>query len=114
MSILRESAKGQECMIRLPGICNFNPSTTVLCHLNGAGMAIKHDDLHAAFGCSNCHAAVDGRALHNYSADQIRLMFLEAIIRTQIWWLQHGYIHILRPVKPRISSCFLPNEIFKC
>ena len=28
----RKEAKGRECMVRLPGICNFNPETTVLAH----------------------------------------------------------------------------------
>ncbi|MBC7213069.1 MAG: DUF1364 family protein, partial [Pseudomonas sp.] len=25
---VRESARGQDCTVRIPGICNFNPETT--------------------------------------------------------------------------------------
>ena len=59
MSILRQSAKGQECMMRIPGICSHNPETTVLAHENGGGLALKHDDLRATFACSACHKYYD-------------------------------------------------------
>ncbi|MER2105083.1 MAG: nuclease domain-containing protein, partial [Pseudomonas atacamensis] len=40
---LRASANGQECTVRMPGICNHNPETTVLAHLpcGQKGMGIK-------------------------------------------------------------------------
>lgn len=66
MTPIRASAKDQDCTIRLPGICNQNPQTTVLCHSNqladGKGMGIKAPDTCAAYGCSACHDVVDGRA----------------------------------------------------
>ncbi|HHK5888093.1 TPA: nuclease domain-containing protein [Serratia marcescens] len=30
---LRDSARGQCCTLQIPGICNGNAETTVLCHL---------------------------------------------------------------------------------
>jgi hypothetical protein len=30
---LRASAKGELCTFAIPGICNHNPETTVLCHI---------------------------------------------------------------------------------
>ena len=50
---LREYARGKPCMIRLPGICNRDNTTTVLCHerisgLSGAGL--KAPDFFAAWG----------------------------------------------------------------
>ncbi len=57
----RDAAKGQPCTMRLPGICNNNPETTVLAHRNGAGMAYKASDHDAAEMCSACHDAFDGR-----------------------------------------------------
>ena len=59
-AILRH-AKGQPCQLRLPGICNGNPETTVWCHLNGQGkgMGLKTHDPLGFFGCSACHAAYD-------------------------------------------------------
>lgn len=64
---IRRSAKNEECTIRLPGVCNFDISTTVLCHSNsladGKGMGLKAPDTRAAYGCSACHDVLDGRAL---------------------------------------------------
>jgi hypothetical protein len=90
---LRESARGRECQIRLPGICNHNPETTVLCHLNGGGAGTKHSDLHAAFGCSGCHDEVDGRT-RRHAREQVKLWFLEGVIRTQIIWLDEGLVEL--------------------
>lgn len=66
MSKLRKSAKGRECQIRIPGVCNHNNETVVLCHLGGAGMGTKNDDMFGAFGCSACHDVVDGRMVSAY------------------------------------------------
>lgn len=86
-SPIRRSAAGQECLVRIPGICNGDPSTVVLAHYRLAGTCgtgIKPDDEQAAYACSACHAVVDGRAytmLHTY--EQLRLMHCEGVLRTQ-------------------------------
>ena len=63
---IRASAQDQECTIRLPQVCNYDPATTVLCHDNriesGKGMGLKAPDTKAAYGCSACHDVLDGRA----------------------------------------------------
>lgn len=65
MTPIRRAARGQDCTLRLPGVCNFDPDTTVLCHSNyladGKGMGLKAPDTAAAFGCSACHDLLDGR-----------------------------------------------------
>ena len=96
MSKLRKSAKGRECQIRIPGVCNGNPETTVLCHLPGGGMGRKQPDLFAAFGCSACHDEVDGRTNHkpDYGKWETELYFYEGVIRTQQIWLDEGLITI--------------------
>lgn len=56
---LRKFARGQQCSMMLPGICNHDPETTVLCHVRAfgmAGMAEKPHDFFAWHGCSACHA----------------------------------------------------------
>jgi len=50
MSKLRKSAKGQQCQIRIPGVCRNETETVCLCHLNGAGWARKSLDIHGAYG----------------------------------------------------------------
>jgi len=59
-SKIRDSAKMQQCQVRVAGICNHNPETVVLAHRNGAGMACKASDEDAAYACSACHEWLDG------------------------------------------------------
>lgn len=82
-------------MVRIPGVCNFNPETTVLAHLGGAGMGIKKDDLQAAFCCSSCHDEVDRRTL-NHCDESVELSFRRGVERTQEYWLHNGFIAIRR------------------
>ncbi|MCE0850532.1 DUF1364 domain-containing protein [Pseudomonas asiatica] len=60
---VRESARGQDCTVRIPGTCNFNPETTVLAHLpcGQKGMGMKGFDTVAVYACSACHDVLDGR-----------------------------------------------------
>lgn len=60
---LRDSARGQDCAVRIPGTCNFNPETTVLAHLpcGQKGIGMKGLDTVAVYACSACHDAIDGR-----------------------------------------------------
>lgn len=57
MADLRKAARGRECQVRIPGVCNGNPETTVLAHIRIAGLCgtgIKPPDLIAA-KCSNVY-----------------------------------------------------------
>lgn len=85
---LRKLAKGQPCLIRLPG-CLHDAATTVLCHypLSGvSGMGLKSPDILGAYGCANCHAVVDGRVPHpaGYTRNDVRLAHAEGVMRTWI------------------------------
>jgi hypothetical protein len=88
---LKDSAKGQDCTIRLPGICNFRPETTVLCHLNGGGTGTKKSDLFAAFGCSDCHNEVD-RKTRKLPLEEAQAAHYEGMVRTQQYWLDNGFV----------------------
>jgi len=80
-------------MIRIPGVCNGDPAKVVLAHLNGGGMAMKRPDTSGAWGCSDCHDVVDGKNYgHEYTADEVELMFLEGVIRTQEQLIAEGKI----------------------
>lgn len=73
-------------MIRLGGICNVNSETVVLCHFRMAGTCgtgMKPDDEQAAWGCSACHSAVDGRIKTEMDYTTLRLYHAEAVLRTQ-------------------------------
>jgi hypothetical protein len=94
MTKLRKSARGRNCEIRIPGVCNGNSETTVLCHLPGGGMGSKRPDLFGAFGCSDCHAAVDGVLPTNYHAETLSMWHMDAVFRTQEIWLKEGLVKI--------------------
>lgn len=82
---LRKEARGRDCMVRLVGICNHNPETTVLAHVRMAGisgMGLKADDLLGAWACSSCHDAIDRRQNTDLDRDFVRLAHLEGVIRT--------------------------------
>lgn len=91
---LRDSAKGQPCSIRIPGHCNGNPETTVLCHGNGGG-GTKTEDTWAAFGCSSCHDIVDFRVRDPaIPRDRVIVYHYEGIRETQKYWFKKK---LLRP-----------------
>jgi hypothetical protein len=98
MSKLRKAARGRDCQVRIPGVCNHNPETTVLAHLSGAGMGRKANDLHGAWACSDCHDVIDGRrsASSAYgepvTAEEILIAHLEGVIRTQEQLIDEGLI----------------------
>jgi len=87
---LRKSAENKQCQIRIPGTCDNK--NVCLCHINGAGWALKSLDIHASFGCQKCHDVVDGRKLISVNSDLIKLWFLEGVIRTQEIMVTEGLI----------------------
>ena len=86
------SAEGQQCQIRLPGSCTHNPAQTVLAHLNGAGMGMKHLNIHGAYSCHGCHMAVDGQTQTEWTDDQLKRWHLEGVIRTQKIMISDGVL----------------------
>jgi len=60
---IRDAARGEACTMETK-YCNYDPETTVFCHLNeayaGKGWSQKADDI-GFFACSSCHDAFDGR-----------------------------------------------------
>ena len=94
MTDLRKLAKGRECQIRLP-VCNGNPETTVLCHyrlIGISGIGMKSPDEIAAWGCSDCHDAVDRRRYKDLDFDFVRLAHAEGCFRTIAKLIEEGKI----------------------
>ncbi|EAN3316110.1 DUF1364 domain-containing protein [Escherichia coli] len=94
MANLRKEAHGRECQVRIYGVCNGNPETTVLAHYRMAGICgtgMKPDDLIGAWACSACHDEIDRRT-HNLDNKDARLYHLEGVIRTQAILLKEGKI----------------------
>ena len=93
MSKITKSAKGEQCQVRIPGICNHNPETTVFAHLNGGGMGIKQPDSEGAYACNDCHDILDGRRwAFGYIRPDIYLMHLEGCVRTRKILIEKGLL----------------------
>lgn len=91
MTDLRKLARGKPCLIRVPEVCNHDPSTTVLCHLRMAGisgMGMKANDFLGAWGCSACHSYVDTHGIDGRTA------LLEGMARTQAYLISEGVVHV--------------------
>lgn len=108
---LRTSARGQSCTFQIPGVCNHDPETTVLCHIRDeqAGKSTKADDFSAAFGCSNCHAAID---THWLSKEDELFYQLRGLQRTLRNWIERGLIVIPGNIdpKPKLHSKIMPRR----
>jgi hypothetical protein len=101
LSTLSELARGEPCQIRLPGICNHNVETTVLCHVRLIGvsaMSLKAPDILAAWGCSACHEACDRGPPADADTETLlvyerrRAALLEGMARTQYQLMRRGLL----------------------
>lgn len=63
MSAITKSANGEDCQVRIIGVCTFDPATTIWSHARhgsaGKGKGIKALDLAGAYACTACDAAYD-------------------------------------------------------
>lgn len=88
---IRDSAKGEDCSLRLAGICSFNPEQTVLCHVGRlGGRGFKCDDTFALYGCFNCHQEIDGVNRRSLAGDILR-----AVEETQHILIDKGLINAI-------------------
>lgn len=96
MTDITKLARDQECLIRLPECCNGRTDTTVPCHfrlIGVSGMSLKVPDFLIAFGCYECHDAVDRRRYKNLDYDYVRLAHALGVMRTQANLIERGVIH---------------------
>jgi hypothetical protein len=60
---LLDMAQDRPCLLRIPGVCNHDPATTVAAHSNmsihGKGGRRKADDVFTVWSCANCHSWLD-------------------------------------------------------
>lgn len=64
MTPIRKAARGQDCTLQIPDVCNRDPATVVWAHSNnysdGKGAGIKARDEEGCFACFACHSFYDG------------------------------------------------------
>lgn len=66
MSKITESARGEDCLVRLVGVCTYDPEKTIWSHARweaaGRGKSIKAPDIAGAYCCTACDGVYDGQA----------------------------------------------------
>ena len=93
---LQKAAKGRECMVRIPSVCNGN-ETTVLAHINRGGvggMGMKPPDVCGVWACSSCHDEADRRTTR-VPTQELDTYLLEALCRTLSESWKNGLIKTL-------------------
>lgn len=91
---IEKLARGKDCYMRLAGICNGNPETTVLCHIrrgNVGGFGIKPPPICAVPMCFDCHNAYDARIRTRYTREQLDAEALRGLVQ----WLDFLWKHEL-------------------
>jgi hypothetical protein len=92
MSKIRKSAKGEDCQVRVPFYCNRRPETVIAAHKGGGGMGMKSNDIHVTYCCSNCHDVIDGRVPTDFTHDELKIMFYDGMVRTQLILIDKGLL----------------------
>ena len=94
MSRITESARNQECQVRIIGVCNGDAATVVWAHVNtmaaGKGRGLKAPDLLGAYACSSCHDVYDGRVRrpNGMSKDAVDLDFADGHYRSIVMLIE--------------------------
>lgn len=90
---IQASARGEECTVRLPGICSHNPETVVFAHLNGVrfGHGVGKKTKWGAYSCHACHMELD-RQTTILEKDYVKLCHYEAVIETLDKLVEKGLI----------------------
>lgn len=83
---ITESARGENCTVRLPDVCNGNPETVVFAHVNGIrfGHGVGKKTKFGAYCCAACHDVIDGRRPrpHGMTCEDAKLAHYEGVIET--------------------------------
>lgn len=100
---LRDSAGHPDahCMLNIAGVCpdetESKTAGNMLCHIRlvgEVGGGQKPDDFCATFGCGPCHTVFDGNGKAPMPESEWLFYALRGAVRTQRWWVEHGYLTI--------------------
>lgn len=98
MSKIRESARGEDCTVRIPGICHYQPEYTIWSHFRGLaggkGMGIKSHDACGAYACTACDAVYDGQRPRpeGMTKEDVDLAWLKGHILSLVKLIKKGLI----------------------
>ena len=88
---IRDSARGEECTLNIPGVCRYDSETVVLCHFSvqDGGSNRLNGDLCAGYGCSLCHLAID-----QYEAEDREFYMRRSMVRTLTRLFEKGLLEV--------------------
>jgi hypothetical protein len=95
---IRDSARGEECTVRITGVCNGDPATTVWSHAPfgaaGKGAGLKALDAVGSYCCAACHDVVDGRVPRpaGMTREQVLLDWFFGMARSLVRLRQKGLL----------------------
>ena len=96
MSKITQSARGEECQVRIPFACTFDPEKTIWSHFRGLagdkGMGKKAPDACGSYACTVCDAIYDGQMKRpsGLTKDAVDLMWLQGHIRSLVILVRKG------------------------
>ncbi len=97
MSKITASARGEDCQVRIPGVCTFDPEKTIWSHCRhgaaGKGKSIKALDVAGAYACTACDACYDQmQGAKGMTREQIDLDWFMGHMRSLVLLAQKGLI----------------------
>lgn len=91
------SARGKDCTVRIPSVCNRDAETTVGAHVNDLKFRQGHKapNYLVARCCSSCHAVVDAeRDTADFSYQTIKQMHYEGVLLSLMDYVEEGLMEI--------------------
>jgi len=97
VSAITESARGEECQVRIPGVCTFDLEKTIWSHARhasgGKGKSIKAFDVCGAYACTACDAAYDQMiGVKHMTREQVDLDWFHGHLRSLVILKRKGLI----------------------
>lgn len=98
MSKITASANGEDCQVRIIGVCSHDPAKTIWSHSRhgaaGRGRSIKAVDVAGAYCCTACDAVYDGQAPRpaGMTREQIDLDWFMGHVRSLVILVEKGLI----------------------
>jgi len=98
LSKITESARGQDCQVRIIGVCKGDSAYTIWSHARhgsaGKGRGIKAIDECGAYACTACDLTYDGQLPRptGMTKDQVELDWFHGHMRSLVILKQKGLI----------------------
>jgi hypothetical protein len=95
---IRDSARGEACTVRIPGVCTQDPEKTIWSHapfgIAGKGKGLKALDICGSYACTACDAVLDGQVPRppGMTRDQVLIEWMFGHLRSLVILRQKGLV----------------------